>query len=96
VETVIQLGHFVDSYRIDPSRVVQLSWQPRSGILMDFFFFFFFFFDCCIQWQMIWFDVDMLLIICIYTTYRDILSTKKGQSYIAFYYSFTYNDIVFN
>lgn len=38
-ETVIQLGHFVDSYRIDPSRVVQLSWQPRSGILMNYFFF---------------------------------------------------------
>ncbi|XP_062154739.1 probable prolyl 4-hydroxylase 12 isoform X2 [Alnus glutinosa] len=36
VETVIQLGHFVDSYRIDPSRVVQLSWQPRVFLYKGF------------------------------------------------------------
>ncbi|XP_059433799.1 probable prolyl 4-hydroxylase 12 isoform X1 [Corylus avellana] len=35
-ETVIQLGHFVDSYRIDPSRVVQLSWQPRVFLYKGF------------------------------------------------------------
>ncbi|KAK4571585.1 hypothetical protein RGQ29_030128 [Quercus rubra] len=38
-ETFIQLGHSVHSNRIDPSRVVQLSWQPRvflyKGFLSD-------------------------------------------------------------
>ncbi|KAJ7969934.1 putative Prolyl 4-hydroxylase alpha subunit [Quillaja saponaria] len=37
--TVIRLGHLIDPNRIDPSRVVQLSWQPRvflyKGFLSD-------------------------------------------------------------
>lgn len=39
LETVIKLGHSADSNRVDPSRVVQLSWQPRSGTwwTLDFF-----------------------------------------------------------
>ncbi|XP_041012876.1 probable prolyl 4-hydroxylase 12 isoform X1 [Juglans microcarpa x Juglans regia] len=35
-ETVIKLGHSVDSNRIDPSRVVQLSWQPRVFLYEGF------------------------------------------------------------
>ncbi|XP_061997282.1 probable prolyl 4-hydroxylase 12 isoform X2 [Rosa rugosa] len=38
-EALIQLGHSVDYNRIDPSRVVQLSWRPRvflyKGFLSD-------------------------------------------------------------
>ncbi|KAK9292155.1 hypothetical protein L1049_020114 [Liquidambar formosana] len=30
-EAVIQLGRSIQFNRIDPSRVIQLSWQPRSG-----------------------------------------------------------------
>ncbi|CAK9185042.1 unnamed protein product [Ilex paraguariensis] len=33
---VIQLGHKVQSHRIDPSRVVQLSWRPRVFLYRGF------------------------------------------------------------
>lgn len=37
-ETTVQLGHSIEYNRVDPSRVIQLSWQPRSGTLVSYLF----------------------------------------------------------
>ena len=53
-EALIELGHSVDYNRIDPSRVVQLSWRPRSGTLMKFIMMIFyqvFSFDEMCKWH---------------------------------------------
>lgn len=35
---VIKLFHSINANKIDPSRVIQLSWQPRSGIRVYLFY----------------------------------------------------------
>lgn len=35
-ETTVQLGHSIEYNRVDPSRVIQLSWQPRAFLYRGF------------------------------------------------------------